>query len=806
MDALIQQVRVAARSLVRVPRFTAAATLTLALGIGLSTAVFTVADTLLIRRLPVADQDRLLLLSGEARGGRFSKIPLTLNDVHDFERRSQSLARVAFLAFRGAVPAPIQVDGKAIPIQIGLVSGNFFNVLGSRPVLGRTLRPDDDIAGAAPVVVISYRAWQQFFSGDPAIIGKSMRMIYTGRNYTIVGVMPNGLDYPRATDVWAPLIAYGAAGGFLDILSGELDVLARLKPGATAQQASGELTAYFDRPDAPASQRDVRGVANPLADIMLGSAKPAVVLVTLAAALLLLLTCVNVANLLLVRSLGRVKEVAVQAALGASRGRIVAQLIAESSLLAIGGGLLGTAFAATAVKLFVGLAPSSVPRIDEIGVSWAMFLPAILITIVAMLLSVVGPAIFTLHVQASEVLRTGSHSSGGRRVRKLAEALVVVQIILATVSLVAAGLVIRSFINLQHVDLGFEPGRLLVVRLAMQPDQLGDSQRQQRAIDMAVANSKALPGVRDVTPVFAVPFVGEGGGVDGRVSAPWQSDEEQARNPVVNLDVAAPNYFAMLGITVLRGRSFNDKDDKGSEPVVVISSSVAHHFWPGADPIGKQLSVSRHIFTVVGIVPDTRYRELQTAWPTVYFSPPQSPLPTPSTLLIRTSVPSDAILPTVRRTVSGVRGLVVLGAASIETPLDAARAQPRLNAMVLALFAIAAISLAAVGLLAIIATMVRQRTHEFGIRMALGATPGHIRRMIMSRGVSLAATGVAIGVVGSLVAGRPLSALVFEISPTDAATVAGVAVLMLGVSTVASFIPAWINMRADPIIALHSED
>jgi putative ABC transport system permease protein len=805
MDALIHQVRVASRSLIRAPHFAAAAMLTLALGIGLSTAVFTVADALLIRALPVADQDRVLLLWGEARGGQLSKIPLTLNDVRDFERRSQSLAHVAFFAFRGAVPAPIRVDGRAIPIRIGLVSGNYFGVLGSRPALGRALRPEDDIAGATPVVVISYRAWQKLFRGDSAIIGKSVRMIYTGRSYTIVGVMPKGLDYPRGTDVWAPLIAYGAAGGFLDILSGELDVVARLKPGATARQASGELTAYFDRPNAPASQRDVRGVASPLADVMLGSTKPAVVLVALAAALLFLLTCVNVANLLLVRSLGRVKDVAVQSALGASRGRIVTQLITESGLLAMGGGLLGTAFAAAAVKLFVGLAPSSVPRIDEIGVSWGMLAPALVITVVAMLLSVLGPAVFTLRVQESEVLRSGSRSSGGRRIRRAAEVLVVVQIILATVGLVAAGLVIRSFINLENVDLGFEPGHLVVVQMAMQPDQLADQQRQQRAIDMAVANAKALPGVRDVTPVFAVPFVGEGGGVDGRVSTPGQSEEEQAQNPVVNMDVAAPNYFAMLGIPVLRGRSITDKDDKGSEPVVVISTSVARHFWSSADPIGRQLSISKHNFTVVGVVPDTRYRELQTPWPSVYFASTQSPLGVPSTLLIRTSVLADAVVPAVRRTVSDVPGLIVLGASSLETPLDVARAQPQLNAMVLALFAIAAITLAAVGLLAVIATMVRQRTHEFGIRMALGATSGRVRRMIMVRGISLAAAGIAIGIAVALAVSRLLSALVFAISPTDPPTVVGVAVLMLGVATIATFIPAWLSMRVDPVIALRSE-
>ena len=804
MGSLTQHVRLAARSLFRAPEFAVTAALTLALGIGLSTAVFTVANALLLRKLPVFDQDRLVLLWGETRDGHSSKIPLALNDVRDFERRSRSLGEMAFFAFRGAVPAPIQANDKVYPIQLGLVSGNFFDVLGSTPVIGRALRPEDDIRGAAPVVVLSYHAWQQRFGGDSTIVGKSVSMVYTGRSYRIVGVMPQGLEYPRGTEVWAPLIAYGSAGGFLEILSGELNVLGRLRPGASALQARAELTTFFGRSESPVSHRDVRGAAYSLTDTMLGDAKPAILLVTLAAVLLLFITCVNVANLLLVRSLGRVDEFVLRSALGANRGRIVVQLLTESGLLALAGGLLGVALASAAVKAFVALAPSSAPRIDEIGVNGATIIAAVLITAVAMMVSGLGPALFTSRVHGHEAIRSGSRHTGGRRVRSVAEILVVAQIALAAVTLTAAALVTKSFVKLQHVDLSFEPGQLLVATLAMRPDQLSDAKKQRAALDVIVFNAQSLPGVRAVTPVMAVPFVGEGGGVDGRLSTPSQSKEESAANPIVNMEVAAPNYFSMLGIRMLRGRPFTNEDRETSAPVVVISSSVASHFWPGGDPIGKQLTDLPEKYTVVGVVPDTRYREIQTARPTVYFPFRQWP-DVPSTLLIRTAGSHGEIASALRQAVADEHlGVTVVSTSPLETLLDAPRAQPRLNTIVFALFAAAAVSLAAIGLFAIVATMVRQRTHELGIRMALGATSGQLRRVIMIRGLSLAFAGTVIGIAGALAAKRLISALLFEISPTDGVTLLAVAALMLSVAALASFLPARLGTRVDPVIALRS--
>jgi len=808
METLVQYVRLAVRSLIRAPGFAVTATITLALGIGLSTAVFTVADALLLRQLPVGDQDRLVVLWGETRDGRFSNYPLALRDVRSFQQRSRSLEDVAFFAFRGATPLPIRVDDRVYPVHASLVSGNFFDVLQSRPAIGRALRPEDDVAGATPVLVLSHRAWQQRFGGDSAIVGRSITVVYNGRSYLIVGVMPQGLDYPRGTDVWAPLIAYGAAGGFLEIVTGELDLLARLRPGASAAQARAELSSFFGRVDAPAWQRDIRGVVHSFPDIVLGDTKPAVLLVTLAAALLLFITCVNVANLLLVRALGRVRAFVVRSALGAGRGRIVAQLLIENALVSAAGGLVGVGLAIAGVQAFVALAPNSVPRLDEIGVNNSALAAAVLITTTAMLLSGLGPALFTSRVDAHDVLRSGSRNTGGRRVRAAAEVLVVAQIALAAVSLTAAGLMIRSLIKLQQVELAFEPGQLLVAELAMRGDQLTDASKQRAALDLVLTNTEALPGVRAVSPVLAVPFLGAGGGIDGRLTKPGQSPEEAASSPMLNMEVAAPNYFAMLGVPVLLGRPFRDEDREGSAPVIVVSSSVARHYWPSTDPIGERLGMPGRDFTVVGVVPDTRYRELRTARPTVYFPLRQSPFSShvPTTLLIRTANSPADVVPALRRAVGDAHaGVALVNASPLEALLDAPRAQPRLNAIVLALFAAAAVSLAAIGLFAIIATMVRQRTHELGIRMALGATAGNVRNMVMIRGLSLAMAGAVIGMAGALATSRLLSALLFEISPTDAATLMSVAALMLVVALVASFVPAQLGMRIDPVIALRSE-
>lgn len=794
------------RQLRRAPGFTVTAILTLALGIGLSTAVFTVANAVLIRRLPVAAQERLILLWGESQDGKRSKIPLTLEMVHALQRQSRSLESVAFFAFRGAVPAPIRAGDRVLPIQLGLVSGSFFEVLGCQAEIGRGLRPEDDVEGAAPVVVLSHRAWKRDFGGDPSIVGKSVSMIYTNRRYKIVGVMPIGLEYPGETDIWAPLVAYGAAGGFLDVLSGELNVLARLRPNASSAQAGAELTALFAESDSHARGCGVRGAAQSLSDVVLGNFKAAILLVSLVAALLLFITCVNVANLLFVRALGRTREFALRSALGANRGRLVSQLLAESFLLSLGGGLAGVGLARIALKAFVIAAPNNAPRIDEIHLDGTAIVSAIFITSAAMLMSGLGPAVFASRSFAQGSLPAGSRHTSGRELGRLAELLVVAQIALAAITLVTAGLVTRSLMKMESLDLAFDPHQVVVTVLAMSPDRLSDAAKQRSALDLIVSKVRALPGVRAVTPVIAMPFVGDGGGVDGRMSVAGQGNDERARNPIEDLEVASPDFFATLRIPVLRGRSFAAGDRKGSPPVIVVSSSVAEHFWPGSNPIGMQLIDPPDEFTVVGVVPDTRYRDARTARPAVYFPIDQWP-DVPTTLLVRMDDSQPPIAAALRRTVASTNeGVTVVRTSSVAELLATPRAQPRLNTIVLVLFALASIVLAAIGLYAIIATRVRQRAQEFGIRMALGATSQLLGKAVIYRALLLALVGTAIGVAGALSVGRLISALLFGVEPMDWITLLVVASTMLSVAAIASWIPAHLVLRVSPVIALRRDN
>src|SRR6266550_2069016 len=516
----MNDVRYAFRTLRTSPGFALTAILTLALGIGLATAVFTVADAMLLRRLPVRDQDRLVVLWSQAPDRGFD-YPFTLDEAREFARRTRSLTQVAFFGYEGAWPRPIR-DGERISrLRGALVSGEFFDVLGAQPVLGRQ--------------IVTYG---------------------TGVAYTIVGVMPQGLDYPRGADMWAPLVPARTRPG-TDSTVADVEVIGRLRPGATAAHARADLTAFYGRPEGSPWNRDMRGVVHTLPRLVLGETQPALIAFAAAAGLLLLITCINVANLLLVGGLARVREIAVRSALGAGQRQVVAQLLAENALLALAGGGLGVLVAAAAVRSFVAMAPAGLPRLDEIQVNGTALAGAVGITGLAMLIFGLAPAVITSRVEIERVLRSGTRPSASRRSRLGTEGLVVGQIALALLVLSAAGLVARSLIKLERAELSFQPSHLLIGDLAVRYDQFDSPAKQQALLERLLPQVRAIPGVQAVSPVVAAPFAGPGGW-DGKFAAEGQSPERAAANPMLNMEVVTPDYFATLGIPVRRGRVFTD--------------------------------------------------------------------------------------------------------------------------------------------------------------------------------------------------------------------------------------------------------
>ncbi|HEY7567601.1 MAG TPA: ABC transporter permease [Gemmatimonadaceae bacterium] len=803
MSTVLQNISVALRSHRRTPGVAAAAILTLSVGIGLATAVFTVAEALLLRRLPVRDQDRIVVLWGELTGDQ-SNYPLGIDDARLFEQRTRALGAVGFYMYEGAIPTLIRQGNDLTRLRGALVSGDFFDVLDVAPSLGRALRPADDVRGSLPVIVLSHEAWQQKFGADPAVIGRRVTTHFNGVAYTIVGVMPQGIDFPKGADFWAPVIP-GVPERSMQYLA--LHVIGRLAPGVTAAHARDEITAFYQRPAATVWQRTLRGTVRSLPQLIVGDTKPALLAFAIASALLLLITCINVANLLMVRGLARVREIAVRAALGATRARVIGQLLLENGLIALAGGVLGAAVATAAVRGFVAFAPEGVPRIREIGVNGTVLGGAIGLTALATLIFALAPAILTSRVQLQEVLRSDARQTAGRGSRLLTEGLVVAQVALAMLVLSAAGLVGRSLIKLQRVDLSLEPSNLLIAELAMRADQFDTKEKQPALLDKLMRRLESLPGVRGASHVVSVPF---GGGWDGRPATDGQTPDEVAANPMLNMDVVSPSYFRTLGIPLVRGRAFTDEDRENAPKVVVISAAAARHYWPDGDPIGKRLKMGGdldEIFTVVGVVPDVRYRELRDARASIYFPIHQTIFPfAPTTLAIRTTGDAADFIPTLRRVISDADpSVAVSSAAPFTTLLGGPLAQPRLNAFLLVVFGAAGVALAAIGLFGVVTTAVRQRVREIGVRLALGASPRDLRRMVLKRGLAIAAVGLFVGVAGALMTNRLIAALLYDVSPSDALTLGAVAALLLAVAALASAIPARSTTRIDPVDALRVE-
>jgi len=808
-DRLRQDFRFALRGLSRAKSFTAAAVLTLALGIAGTILMFALIQGVLLRPLPVHQQDRLIVAWKEVRTSGSARYPFGNTEIEGVARASRLLESAAGVDRNGVGRSVVTDDGVAIYANIGLVTGGFFEVLGIQPILGRAFTPGDDNHGAENVIVISSGFWQRRYGRSRAIVGHHVRI--DERPFTIVGVMPPDLDYPTGIEIWRTTNSVPTDGPFGDAARREVNLIGRMRPGISLEQAASEITALSRRldADAPATgQPDLIPVVRSFVDVVVGDVRVTLIALFVAVGFVLLIATANVANLLLMRGEERRGELAVRAALGAGRGRIVSQVLAESAIVAVLAGLAGFAAAWWSIRGLVGLVPDGLPRLDAIRIDGVVVLFSMAIVFIAALAAGLIPTLSSLRGDLVSPLRSGGRGITGSSTTRGRRMLVITQVALAVTVLTAAGLLIRSVLNLQSVDVGMPAERLVLLDLYLPPAKFAERERHAQFLDEATTQLKALQVISAATPVNILPFLDRGWDVP-RITSEGQSEEQAVANPSLNLESIHPNYFETLQIPILRGRAFTPADRANSPEVAIISEDVAAQLWPRQDPLGKRLKFGGAASpaewrTVVGVAATTRYRTLTTPRPTLYLPAVQFQM-TATNLVVRTSAALELLTSIagdrLRAVDPDVRLMRVLPFTEM---LNRPLARPRFNAFLLSIFGITALLLSAVGLYAVMAAYVRQRSREIAIRVALGATATAVRRFILAEAVRLAGIGALIGLAGGAANTRLLRGVLFEISPLDPWTMMAAALSLVAASALASYLPLRRATRIDPVATLRA--
>jgi putative ABC transport system permease protein len=801
LDELRQDIRYAGRQLRANPRFTIVAVLTLALGLGASTTIFGIADAVLLRPLPFHEPDRLVMVFERTAGG--DQFSVSEPNFLDWQRRSRHFSQTgAFVGRRFNVTGA----GDAERLGGAGLTHTAFALLGVTPALGRPFTADEDRRGGDTLVaVISDRLWRRRFAADPGAVGRSIEL--DGVRRRILGVMPAGFDFPGESDIWVPIAAsteWPRGDRRLEAMLG------RLAPGATQAQASDELARIAKELEAeyPASNAGWGAQVLPFSDWYVSPELHARVLVLLATVVLLLgIACVNVASLLLARASTRASEMAVRAALGAGRGRIVRQLLTESLVLSAVGGAIGVGAAAAAVPVVRATGSAAVPLLADMSLDWRVLGFALGACVLTGLVFGLAPAVRMSRAGARhgdalhDTLRSGTRLVDGGRLRG---ALIVASVALAMVMLVGAALVGGSFLRLMRVNLGFAPEQVLTGQVAL-PAERYTWQQAIAFFDELQRRIAAVPGVRAVGAANIAPF--SGGNTAMGFTPPETAPSNLSEYRTASWRIVTPGYFGALGIPLLRGRTFDQTDDTNAPDRIVISETMARLGWPGRDPIGLPVKLGNgQTKTIIGIVADARIVNVDTLpWPTMYFAEGQ--FPSRSLWLgVRATGDPMALAAAVRREVQALDPNVPFARAQPLTRLVSdTTAEPRLTMLVFAIFATAALGLAAVGLFGLVSYTVAQRTREIGVRLALGAPPAGIVRGVLRQGLRLALAGIALGGIAAYAVGGALQAILYETRPTDPATFAGVAVLLLVVGAAASAVPARRAAKLDPVIALRND-
>jgi predicted permease len=814
MSRIARDVRFALRGFRRTPGFFATAVAILALGIGMSVAMFTVFRAVLVRRLPVVDQDRVVVM-WTYRDDPSADYTLGTKELSIVRAESKTMRDIAAVAHWPATPSPFRYGERSIQLERGMCTGNLFDLLGVRPALGRLMHAsDDEVPGSQPgaskaprALVLSYQAWRDKFGGDSSIIGQRLVEPLLQTAYTIVGVAPAGFDYPAHAEYWIPMW-----GGWQAQVSSF--AVARLAPGASVTAARDEYLAIERRvlPDA-----DLRGAhAATFTETVLGNVRPVLALLTGAVGLLLLIACLNVGTLVLLRASTRTREIAVRRALGAGFADVVRQLLVEALAIAAVGGVLGLALAIALLRLLVAYAPPNLPRLDIVQIAGTPVGIAIAVSTIAVLIFGLGPALWSARANLAAPLRLDSRAGGRTRGRRaFRQALVGAQMALAMIMLGGAALLARSLARLERQDTGFVSDHVSVFWYSWNALRVNTDTEMVALGDRVARRVRAIPGVHAATQMVAPPMLGNG---VWRVRFQREGDPESDidKTPSFPVEMAGSGFFDTFRIPILRGRAFTDDDRRTSPLVVIVSESAARELWPGQDALGKRvrlpglkpapgaLLADGDWRTVVGIARDAHMRTLREASPLVYLPSLQGYWQ--GNIAIRSTANVSALLPALRRAGHDVDPeLELWDPRTMDEVLDEPLAQPRLGALLMSSFGIVALLLAAIGHFGVMASLVRDRTREIGIRMALGATSARVRADVLGRAATIVGLGAAVGLLAALATSRVLTALLFQVSPTDPISLGVACIVLLGVAAAAAYLPARRATSIEPVEALRAD-
>jgi predicted permease len=803
MDTLLKDIRYGVRGLLRRPGFTAIVVITLALGIGANTAIFSVVNAVLLRHLPFADAQQLVMVFTKD-----SKTPRTwvaYPDLQDWQKQSQLFSDLA-----GVVPQSVNLTGSEEPTRVigSFVTGNFFRVLKVDAAQGHTFSSEQDQIGAARVVVVSHNTWRDRFGSDATLIGKTLTL--NGQPFTVVGILPEGFHFPYGdSDVWMPLQYY--PNFTQDRSKTASGVIGRLKPNITLNQAQAEMTTIASRlaQQYPQTNADRGVLLMRFQDVVVEGFGPLLLVLLGAVGFVLLIGCANVANLLLARAAGRQKEFALRAALGASRLQLVRQLLTETVLLALTGGILGLLAGVWGTHLLVANSPSQLPS----GVSPTLDFTVLGFTLAISLLTGIifglAPALRFSRPDVHEALKEGGRSSAGpSRVRGL---FVVTQVALSLVLLIGSGLMIKSFLKLLNVAPGFNSENLLTMEYRVPRTKYPDGAQQWNFHQQVTDRVRALPGVESASVILALPYSGNGGSIS---FVPLNHPEPpKGQEPQAERNIADPYYFSTMKIPLLSGRVFAEQDRAGAPPVAIINQTMRERYWPNEDPLGRQVRLfgdsivkDNLAVTVVGVVGDVKHYGLDDqSTAQIYVPYAQNPFIF-ATLVVRTTAEPMSMSATVRKAVWSVdKDQPVWKVRTLQSLIDISIGPRRFMMWLLAGLSALALLLASVGLYGVMSYTVTQRTHEIGIRVALGAQATDVLKLIVRSGMTLVLAGIVIGLVGAFGLTRLMSALLFGVTPTDVATFAGVSVALIVVALLACYLPARRAMKVDPLVALRYE-